>query len=252
MDESNDKQRSTQLSQFFGGQSVQTNPFGANQSADRAYRRAERILAALYLITNHIPSTELLRVSIRSGALTMLERLLSLRDGMRAVDSEHVEACRASIRYLISLVRMLSVAGFVSIQNANIVTEGLDELGRFLSASKNSALSESVSLSRKDLMDIHGLSLKDVKDIIVVKDRLRIKDNVKMSERTIDSRELSTRELSIIEILRAGGNLGIKDIASNLPEYSEKMIQRDLVRLVGAEQVKKTGLKRWSRYSIAA
>lgn len=252
MDESNDRQRSTQLSQFFDAQSVQTSPFGANQSADRAYRRAERILAALYLITNHIPSTELLRTSIRAEALTMLERMFSLRDDMRAIDSNHLEACQVSIRYLISLVRMLSVAGFVSTQNTNIVIEGLDELGNFLSVSKGSSLSENISLSRKDLLDIHGVPIRDIKDSPAIKDRLHIKDKARMSDKVTNSDGLSVRELSIMGILRTGGELGIKDIAANLPEYSEKMIQRDLVGLVSTGRVKKTGLKRWSRYSFGS
>lgn len=247
----NDKQNPTQLSQFFDGQVVRTNPFGANQSADRAYRRTERIVAALYLITNHIPSTESLRVSLRAEALVILERMLSLRDDMRAIGSDHVDACRVSIRHLISLVRMLPVAGFVSTQNTNIVIDGLDELGNFLSVSRNSPLSESISLSRDDLLDIHGSPLKDIKDNIATKDRLHVKDRTRMSEKMTNSDGLSVRELSIIAILRTGGELGIRDIASNLPEYSEKMIQRDLMALVATGRVKKAGLKRWSRYSIA-
>jgi DNA-binding HxlR family transcriptional regulator len=50
-------------------------------------------------------------------------------------------------------------------------------------------------------------------------------------------------------VLRSQGELGIKDVVSNLPEYSEKMIQRELAELVAAGRVKKTGLKRWSRYT---
>ncbi len=249
MDESTDNPRSTQLSKFFDEQSFQTNPFGANQSADRAYRRGERIVAALYLITNHISAEEQLRLSIRREALTLLERILSLRDTLRP-ESENVEVCRASIRYIISLVRMLSVTGLVSIQNTSVVIEGLDELGNFLSTSKTSTLSENVSLSRKDLFEINTTPLKDIKDSLVIKDRTIIKDKTNMSEKVTNKDGLSVRELSIAAILRSGGELGIKDIASNLPEYSEKMIQRDLVRLVSVGRVKKTGLKRWSRYSI--
>ena len=60
---------------------------------------------------------------------------------------------------------------------------------------------------------------------------------------------LSVREREVTEILRTGGALGIKDIASNLPEYSEKMIQRELSVLVIGGRIKKTGLKRWSKYT---
>ena len=69
MDGKTDIQKSNPLVRFFDKQTVRTNPFGANQSADRAYRRAERLVAALFLVTNHISADEPIRVSIRSGAL---------------------------------------------------------------------------------------------------------------------------------------------------------------------------------------
>ena len=51
-------------------------------------------------------------------------------------------------------------------------------------------------------------------------------------------------------ILRAGTDFNIRDIAANLPEYSEKTIQREIATLVERGLVRRTGLKRWSRYSI--
>jgi hypothetical protein len=55
-----------------------------------------------------------------------------------------------------------------------------------------------------------------------------------------------------MEILRVGGALGIKDIAANLPEYREKMIQRELLDLAAKGRIRKIGLKRWSKYSLVA
>ena len=55
-----------------------------------------------------------------------------------------------------------------------------------------------------------------------------------------------------MDILRLGGTLGIKDISANLPQYSEKMIQRELADLVLANKINKTGEKRWSRYQVVA
>lgn len=249
MDESSNAQKTGSLARFFEKNIVRTNPFGSNQAAHRAYRRAERIVAALHLVTNHVSPGEPLRIAVRSEALSLLARVLSLRDDMRAVDSPNTNACRASIRHLVSLVRMLSAAGFLSTQNAHVVTEGLDELGNFLEVSRSSPLSENVSLTRDDFLDIHSLQIKDIKDNRIVKDASRVKDTQQVSEtRSIGG--LSVREQSILGVLRAGGELGIRDIASNLPEYSEKMIQRDLVGLVEAGRVKKAGLKRWSRYSV--
>ncbi len=240
MDDKRDIQKSNPLLRFFDKHAVRTNPFGGNQSADRAYRRAERLVAALYLVTNHIPASESIRVSVRAAALLTLENVLALRHEMRT-DSQSVLASRASIRYLISLVRMLAVGGFVSIQNTNTMIEGLDELGNFLNVSQNSPLSENFSFSPDGLLDVREGPVKDktsVKDIHEVSD--------KMSNKTGH-----VREESIISVLRTGGELGIRDICSNLPEYSEKMIQRDLVKLIKVGRVKKTGLKRWSRYAVS-
>jgi len=59
------------------------------------------------------------------------------------------------------------------------------------------------------------------------------------------------RANQILDILKLGGALGIKDIAANLPQYSEKMIQRELANLVVTRSVEKAGEKRWSKYRIS-
>ena len=89
-----------------------------------------------------------------------------------------------------------------------------------------------------------------VKYTKVIKDRASIKDTSGVSDNVSFRKGLHVREESIIGVLRSGGELGIRDIAANLPEYSEKMIQRHLVDLIEAGKVKKVGLKRWSRYSL--
>jgi hypothetical protein len=78
-----------------------------------------------------------------------------------------------------------------------------------------------------------------------------VKDVKVSAPRPVKAGSLSLRSQTILDILRTGGSLGIKDIAANLPEYGEKTIQRELVTLVSQGKVKKLGLKRWSRYSIA-
>ncbi len=240
-----DVQKSNQLARFFDKQTIRTGPFGANQSADKAYRRAERLVAALYLVTNHIQPSEPIRDSVRAGALLILERVLAIRNEMRT-ESPNVVACRASIRHQVSLVRMLAVAGFLSTQNTNIMIDGLDELGAFLSASQNSPLSDMFPLSREDLLDVREGRIKDT---VLVKDRDNVKDVSMMSDTMPFKKGHRVREEGIIAVLRGGGELGIRDIVAHLPEYSEKMIQRHLVDLIEAGRVKKVGLKRWSRYS---
>lgn len=255
MDGSKDIQKRSPLAPFFDESPLHTNPFGHNNSAERLYRRSERVVGAIYLLTNHISSEEPARELVRESGLRIIRNALALRDGLRAEGSVFLDTFRASIRYSISLVRMLMISGLVSVQNARTMIDALDELGNFVNISRRSPLSEGVVFSKEDLLDI-GTFIKDTKEI---KDSARTREagpakdvrEQSVIRPTASTPDTSVRRQNVLEILKSGRELGIRDIAANLPEYSEKTIQRELAVLVAEGRVKKTGLKRWSRYSIA-
>ena len=67
---------------------------------------------------------------------------------------------------------------------------------------------------------------------------------------TMSDTTASGRRSTVLAILASGELLGIRDIAAHVPEFSEKTIQRELAQLVLLGRVKKTGFKRWSKYSM--
>ncbi len=254
-----------EMSRFLDNQTLRTNPFGENLSGEYAYRRAERITSAIYLVTSHIEEDEPACRSIRRGSLQLLHRVLALRAELRAPSSENVRNVQASIRELISLIRILGISGRVSPQNTQLLVDALDELGNLLTTSQRSTLAEAVPLTRADFTPHTESSLAQRTTAA----RGRVSNSRKIrqsrkglapSERSVSLKDTDTvgskkdeavsRTGRIMDILRTGMLLGIKDIASNLPEYSEKMIQRDLATLVQENMVKKTGAKRWSKYEI--
>lgn len=228
-------------------QSIRTSPFGANVTGENSYRRAERIGAALHLITNHVPLSEPLRMSIRSGGLRLLDLLLELRAGFRSPASEKGQETLATIRELVSLIRMLAIAGYISVQNGQVVAAALDELGALIVASEKSTLAEQLTISREDL--VPPASEGVVRERESEGERSRKRTRIGQKDRIRESAELMTgRADRIMDILKLGGTLGIKDVAANLPQYSEKMIQRELADLVDSGRVQKIGAKRWSKY----
>ena len=260
MDNTKDTQKTEGLTKFVDQQNVKTNPFGENRVGERAYRRAERVSAALVVLTNHVSDTEPLKLAIRQSAIRLLSNVLSLKDEMRASNSDKARDLKTSARKLISLIRLLAISGAVSFQNAETITEALDDLSSFLLASQRSSLSESVSFSREDLLDVRE-TLRPIDSRIserVTKDRKSSSETINQEQSAspiksvISSPSVSVRAQAILEVLRSEGELGIRDIASNLPEYSEKMIQRELADLATLGRVKKMGSKRWSRYSVTA
>ncbi len=255
MDEIKDMQKSDDLGTFLDNSGVRTNPFGRNIMADKAYKRAERIVAAFHLLSNHVSETEPVRVEIRRCGLVLLSGCLELRDELRIPGSAVFIRTLADIRHLISLARILSVSGFVSRHNAEMVVEALDELGNLLSVSQRSSLSESVVLTKDELLSggeiIRRAAVTDIKDKTSIKDiRAVMNKEVKRSSVRHNADNSNGRAQGILQVLKTRDNLSIKDIASHLPEYSEKMIQRELAQMVAAGSIKKTGSKRWSRYAV--
>lgn len=248
MDIVKDTQAGNNLSHLLEEQRVRTNPFGRNRSGERLYSRAERVVAALHLITNHVPQGEPVRVSTREEGVKLLAHVLDLRDEMRVPDSPHMVAIQACIRKLISLVRMLGFGGFVSSQNTKVLGEALDELGNYLTSLKRSSMSESQTFTKEDLIGSEPrTAITDMSISVRDKDR-----DIGQLDRAGGNNGHIERSQKILSILGSDGEMGIRDIASNLPEYSEKMIQRELAVLVSQERVKKSGLKRWSRYSLVS
>ena len=252
-----DIQKTEKISHFVDKQTIKTQPFGDNKMGERAYRRAERLVAAIHLLTNHIDPDEPIRRTIRERSSEILGDILGIRDEMRTVGSQKVYSIEASIRQLISLVRILAVSGFVSFENADILTDALDDLGSFMETSRRSVLSESVRFSHDDLVDVRDSSretIKDIKDIRNIKDTNIVKDADTTPIHVRDQKDIQInhRMEAILETLRGSQEtLGIKEIAVNLPEYSEKMIQRELADLITMGRVTKVGFRRWSRYAIA-
>lgn len=259
MDELKDTQKTDSISRFIDAHTVRTNPFGDNRAGERAYRRAERIVAATHLLTSHIDQNEPVSAAIRSCGLVLLESMLEIRSEMRSPRSELFTKVQADIRHMISLVRVLTASGYISMQNATTMVEALDELGNFLTSAQRSALSESISVSRDDLLDVRSSTVlrpqRTVRDIKDSRTSIQTPPDVQDHERSLigvrSNGHITVRSQSILDTLQSGGTMGIKDICAHLPEYSEKMIQRELADMVAAGAVRKEGLKRWSKYSVA-
>src|SRR3989338_900392 len=273
MSDIKDTQKTNALSSFLDVQLIKTSPFLNNTSGERAYVRAERIVAAIFLLTNHFNYTDQIRESLRGKGMGLLSSILGLRSGLRSSGADLVQSVQATVRELISLMRMSAVAGYISTQNASEVIQALDDLGSLLVASQRSDLSESVVLRREDLIPkipeinqplqqkervnaiegqekiISPIQTAETKTEILLQNKEK---DLQKTENKISYRTQSTKARSqeVMEILKLNGRLGIKDIYSNMPECSEKMIQRELALLVSKGQVKKFGAKRWSLYEL--
>ena len=63
--------------------------------------------------------------------------------------------------------------------------------------------------------------------------------------------QIESRRTRILKLIKDNREVAIKDIVAYFPDVSEKTIQRELVYLSDSGVLKKTGERRWSRYSLA-
>ena len=242
---------------------TKTDPFGHNVSSARAYARAERIAAAIYLLTRSVPESESLKALARDRSHTLIQLVLKLKDGFRNVQNESVRDVEACVREMVSVMRLLALSGYVSPQNADITIDALDDLVVFLKNAQHSLLAEKLVLSKGDFMpherEESPSPVGNRAPTVAPKPKSQTERRQGVAHpaqprATSPERghQHGSRREAILALLKESGPLGIKDIASHITGCSEKTVQRELVALVGEDRVSKSGEKRWSRYAFKA
>lgn len=233
--------------------------------------RAQKIVAALYLLTNHIDTENPIRTEIRASATLMLKAVLL---GSKIEDIKN------------NILSFLSVAVLtkeVSSENALIIEEEFRNL-----KTTYTQVSEPV-LSHLFIHDKEGalVELKETKDNTLVSgsqsEEVRIQKSTHSSVKVSETRELSSmqkpkqletsnqaiqrhdpgqdmpnkkdekkaRRTRVLEHLSKTELKTIKDVSKFFTDCSEKTIQRELNDLVEERVIVRVGDRRWSTYKLA-
>ena len=239
------------------------SPFGSNYASAYAYKRTEKILIALYLVTNFVPENEPARIYIRNKSLHLLSDTLLLKSGFRSAGSERVNTIIASINEILSLLDVIHAAGFISTMNLEVLKKELINLILFLRSVEDDSSAQSIHLEdsyfdtnatselkehfkghiEKDVMsDIKKTFEKDIKR----KGRI----SSRINKQSVAVKKHSDRREQILSLLKDKKTVTVKDVSEVILNCSEKTIQRELMTLVTSGVLKKEGERRWSTYSF--
>lgn len=180
--------------------------------------KGHKIVAAIYLVTNHLSDTDPLVVGLRSHAVVLLTAALHERD--------------ACAKILTQLLYSASTIGTISEKNTSIISY---ELQKFVTQEEEilGELFTTLPVLQKDIKRTFTPSTMSYKPASVER---------KNSDRSND------RSGRILSFMQEKKSSTIKDIAALFPGVSEKTIQRDLGALVQSGSLSKRGNKRWSVY----
>lgn len=236
----------------FGVSSVSI--FKDNAKSFYLYKKTEKLVSALYLLSGFISDREPIKWLIRESAGSLLSVSLSLSD--RTVAKQvliHFDFVSTGLK-LLSFLEVSYSAGIISEMNFNILKQ---ELGGLLQVVESE---EKNSDSKGVIFPEHFFAVSELpqglpglidKGQNIMSDRLSFKKPAE-TVRTGDTKQKdkTNRQEIILSLLKKNPELGIKDFTSSIKDCSEKTIQRELATLVYKGQIKKEGEKRWSRYSL--
>ena len=238
---------------FFNGQSHLTYTF----------KKAEKITAALYLVSSLLKDTEPLKWELREKAVGMISSSISL-NSIEPTDKNGILQSLFSVSLeTLTLLNIASLAGLISDMNHLILKSEIESIvsllkEKVLEDTERAGYILSDSFFRTDFkmeprtdmspnnipqgqLNLNTTSPSNT----ATQSKPKNKDKVALKDKKND------RKTVITTLLKKQSNLTIKDFVKVIHGCSEKTIQRELLELVEEGTVKKEGERRWSTYSLA-
>lgn len=238
--------------------------------------KVEKIVSALYMVVSYIDQRDPIVPELKRAGLALLE---SLYETKKEYQTSHRVSFDAAQQALTSLIRIAKVSEIMSPMNADILLRNIATLSQEKrdDATKAFVLSQDffesptqpVALEKTiQPVTISSAPLPQYVAPVVEKKEsnkspvVTSSDLQKRDHQPVSSKEISTgkkldlalklsRRNTLLKLTKDKGSINIKECMSVIHDCSEKTIQRELTALVDQKILKKTGDKRWSRYSLA-
>jgi len=229
------------------------------------HKKTEKLVAALYVVSNFIKDNEPLKWSLREKSLELLELATLLNfvsyEERRGILRDHQSVATE----IISISGVARQAGLFSEMNHEVIRKEFETLLKTIDESEK----KEASIFAPDFFETKSLLERQTgSDVSYAanrqpmsfnnpsknqKDRANVSRDRKAINKSIGSDSVikdTNRKNLIIEMLKKKGGLGIKDFIKVIVGVSEKTIQRELLSLVAEGLIRKEGERRWSRYFL--
>lgn len=232
----------------------------------------EAISKAVYLVTDLFDADEPLRLGLRKtaveavysfdkgqamDALQKLYSMIRIAKDIQLISEMNarllmnaIEGLRArpEDRPVVDITGVLETGSteMSSVQDEKIENEvrQISQVYRPTSSIQQQPVSTQNSFQKTQDGDVN----KDIKEVRnVEKDREVVKDRPVAQPAGMD---IGSRRKKILEIVRAKGQVTINEFIDAIQGCSSKTIQRELTSLVLSGTLKKSGERRWSKYSL--
>ncbi len=204
------------------------------------YKKAERLAKALHLIAPALRANEALYERLSSVGIALVDA---------SIESPHLARAALS-RELLRLSSVLAVArtgGLLSPMNADLISREAQHLLQEVAAYEEPRVALDTVPTVADLARVstsqRPATKKQARDVT--------DEPTSNMPPKLDKGHIKDRRESIVSVIRAKGQVSIKDITHLVRGVSEKTVQRELSALVSEGVVERRGERRWSTYALA-
>jgi hypothetical protein len=209
--------------------------------------QVDAISKAVYLVTDLFSEEEPLKMSLRRIAVSCVE------------NEDKVN----SLLKLNSLIKLSRDMDFITVMNASLLIKVIDsqlsdlnngEDRKEVTIDKVLGVDNRVEVITEEVMVIEN---KDKIEFMVEEKEEKKVPNITINNNTQNiktinniSMDIGSRRKRILEIVKARGAVTINEFIESIKGISSKTIQRELTSLVLSGTLRKTGERRWSKYSL--
>jgi predicted transcriptional regulator len=225
-------------------------------------KKTEKIVTALYLVTNLIKDNDPLKWEIRERCMSLISSTVALASIDSQEKNTFMRFFLSSILETRTFVNISLGSHIISKMNAELIIDEIDALVIHIKDRAMDDASRAGYVLSKSFFATESPSRTDDKGQVKTDERkpptsFSGKINQSVSFRNMPKNNTSikdsskdSRKTSIIELLKKQPHQTIKDIVKDIPNCSTKTVQRELSNLVNSGVIKKEGDRRWSRYSL--
>lgn len=222
-----------------------------------AFKKTEKLVSAIYMVTNLFSDSEPMKWTLRKKSSDLVSFILGYKDIKDSSLTDFSYNIKSRILELVSLLEVSFRAGLISQMNHSIIKHEFNNLSEVFSAPTSSKVSaqENISKSFFNVPDHRIIPTVSTVQVANIGDQIApISDASLVEQKPVVENDVfkrSNRQNIILGLLKKKKELTIKDIALVIKGCSEKTIQRELISFIDAGVLKRTGERRWSKYSLA-
>lgn len=216
------------------------------------HQKVEKLVAAMYLLTNALDPEEPVKWSLRSIGTELLALNIGLHGSTAKSTYGNEDMFAGKVVEAVSLLEVASMSGLISEMNFTILKREFSTLLASLKgATEKNSLEEMFLSTPTPHVHSEPTPVQPVKDIQreIPKETHVLKQPLKDYGPVAVKK--NRRQSIIINLLKRKKDIMVKDISEIVHDCSEKTLQRELSDLVTQGILKKEGERRWTRYSLA-